>query len=143
MKNKMYIAIAAAAGCFLLSGGIASAAPAVAYWEFTGAWGTGGNTYAIKTNWFTVTNSAQVVTIAGWQDVTSLGNANIDYTLVRYGFLGNTPVGMKNFNTNYPKSGVWYNYTFTNARKGEDHRIELIPHSSAGMIGAGNAYDGY
>lgn len=50
---------------------------------------------------------------------------------------------MKNYNTNYPKSGSWFNYTFTNAKKGDDHRIELIPHSTAGMIGAGNAYDGY
>lgn len=120
------------------------ASPGLCYYHFGPGFGSGGFTTPIDSPTFTVTNTSNVVTIDGWQDsYTNAAPANVDYTIYQSYWLGDINKGLKNMKQNYPQNGSWYNYTFTNITYGLKYYIRMTPHNSAGMSGAGNAYDGY
>ncbi|PWK13945.1 hypothetical protein [Tumebacillus permanentifrigoris] len=122
----------------------AFASPGLGYYSFGPGFGSGSFTTPVDSPVFTVTNSSKVCTINGWQDSgTNVAPANIDYSIYQYHWYSNTLKGMKNFSQNYPKVGSWYSFTFTNIDPSNDYFIRMTPHNSAGMSGAGNAYDGY
>ncbi|WP_152559247.1 hypothetical protein [Tumebacillus flagellatus] len=123
----------------------ATASPGLCYYSFgNGQWGSGGFTNSIDSPIFIVTNSSKVCTINGWQDTgTSTSPANVEYRLYQYGILSNTLYGSTRISGNYPQSGSWYSYTYTGVDPNQKYFLRMYPHSSAGMSGAGNAYDGY
>lgn len=122
----------------------AFASSGLCYYSFISPWGASSMDYPIDSPVFTVTNSSNVVTISGWQDTgISYAPANVDYAIWLNGWI-DTMKYQTNVTGNPTKNGGnWYSRTFSNIPAGSKYYIAMTPHNSAGMDGAGNAYDGY
>lgn len=145
MKRSKLVCLAATMFATLgLYTATAFASPGLCYYSLgNGQWGSGGFRYDIDSSIFTVTNSGKLCTINGWQDTgTNMAPANVEYRLYQYGFLSNTLYGSTRIYGNYLQNGSWYSYTYTGVDPNQKYFLRMSPLSSAGISGAGNAYDG-
>lgn len=121
----------------------ALASPSVAYYQFPSNWKSG----VVVSPQFPITNSANVVTIYGWQDTGSTQYpASVQYNLYQYNFWGDKIIGSTRINGNYPRyDNTWYKHTYTGVTPGDfKYYLLMTPNQTAvATSGGGNAYDGY
>lgn len=115
---------------------IAYASPSVVYYG-----GTISNTSIQTFGPFSITNSNNVLTIAGWQESTA-SNPRLIYKVIKNNFF-NTELGTKIYDGNIPQSGTWYNYTFTGIPTNTNLKMRIEGGGIGTINYAGNAYDGY